>query len=134
MLIWPILLRIVLTAGLILNGSGHAEASVHAHAGVDRSTTRSAATCHVELSIKSPGQLMADSGMAQAKAKEVPPEHPSRDACQAEDCGCAQQSAAAVISGMHGRDPVIARGRGIGVMASGRASPMLPNLIRPPIG
>ena len=136
MLIWSILLRILLTAGLILNGSGYAAASVHAHSGVDLSTPRAAATCHVQQGTESPGHFVADSGLAQATTQDGPSEHPSRDACQADDCGCscAQQSAAAVITGVHGRDAVIARERGIGVMASGRASPALPNPIRPPIG
>ena len=136
MLIWPILLRILLTAGLILNGSGYAAASVHAHAGVELSTTRAAATCHVQQDTESPDQSAADSGLAHATAQDAEPEHPSRDGCETDDCGCscAQQSAAAVVTGVHGRDAVIARERGIGVMASGRASPTLPNPIRPPIG
>lgn len=133
--IWSILLRILLTAGLILNGSGYVAASVHAHAGVDLSTTRAAATCHVQEGTETPGHFDAVSGMAHATAQDGP-EHPTRDACETDDCGCscAQQSAAAVITGVHSRDAMIARERGIRVMASGRASPTLPNLIRPPIG
>lgn len=136
MLIWPILLRILLTAGLILNGSGYAAASVHAHAGVDQSTTGAAATCHVQQAADPSGQFLVDAGTALVTAKDGPPEQPARDACQTDECGCscAQQSAAAVVTGLHGRDAVIARERGIGVMASARASPTLPNPIRPPIG
>jgi hypothetical protein len=131
-----IALRILLTAGLILNGSGYAAASVHTHAGVDHWTTRAAAPCHVQQHTESPGQSLVDSGFAHATAQDGPSEHPAGDACQRDDCGysCAQQSAAAVVAGVHGRDAVIARERGIWVMASGRASPTLPNPIRPPIG
>ena len=140
MLIWPILLRILLTAGLILNGSGYAAASVHAHAGVDQSAPV-AAVCHGhEVDAAVPDHSAAASGMAHAMlqddvAQDDAPPAPS-DGCQTDDCGCscAQQSAAAVITGVQDRNAVIAREHGTRGMASGRASPALPNPIRPPIG
>lgn len=133
MLIWPILLRILLTAGLILNGSGYAAASVHAHAGAAGEV---AAACHGnEVDAAALDHSPAASGMAHASV-HAGAAAPSPDGCETDDCGCAcaQQSAAAVITGVHGRDAVIARERGNGIMASGRASPTLPNPIRPPIG
>lgn len=131
MLIWPILLRILLTAGLILNGSGYAAASVHAHAGAP-----AAAACHghaVEAAVLDRSAAVSDVAPATVPDDPAPP---PPEGCGTDDCGCscAQQSAAAVITGVHGGDAVIARERGIRIMASGRASPALPNPIRPPIG
>ncbi|HSM12120.1 MAG TPA: CopL family metal-binding regulatory protein [Lysobacter sp.] len=135
MLIWPILLRILLTAGLILNGSGYAAASVHAHAGAVDSAAPAAACHGHEVDTAAPDHSAVVSAIAHAALADGSAPPPS-DGCETDDCGsaCAQHSAAAVITAVHRRDAVIARERGNRVMASGRAPPALPNPIRPPIG
>jgi hypothetical protein len=137
--LWPFLLRVLLCVALVLNGTTAAVAAVtleHQMAGSSEtapaSSPASAHGCHDEASARAPAAV-AD--QAQEAPKPGSAEHPAPDCCAKATCNCACVQAAQVGS------PVVATGAVVPKSAqlqsppdARRAEPVLPHLIRPPIG
>lgn len=144
--VWSIVLRALLAFGLILNGSGYAVASSHMqmdHAALASTTLTSAAnpsvaaepSCaelHVGMRSLSAEAPAADTV---ADATSVKSGRPSPDCCKSGACRCAcvhqcQAAAPAVAFQL----AVIEKVSSVRPMKSAHESPVVPHLIRPPIG
>lgn len=141
MSIWPVLLRMLLVVGLILNGSGYAAASVHG--GVDHATAHPVAGL-AEAAIpavpcdghEDPGAVrnavasdpMVD-GSAMAEAAQQ-----CCDGAMECGCPCALQALSAMIATACSREPAVGCEQASRTTRVDHVSPTLPHLIRPPIG
>jgi len=145
MSVWSILLRVMLTVGLILNGSGYAVASSHmqmehtAMAGVappnaanSEATAGPACTEHPQAMVPVAENAGSD---AATDASSVNSLDPSPDCCKSGACRCAcVQQAQAAVPAVVLHQAVIEHVGSVRPMESGHASPAIPHLIRPPIG
>lgn len=131
--LWSIVLRLLLSLSLVLNGGGWAMASQHLRAdagavGVARSSAAvmSHGVCHDHLATAGHA---TSGGHDHDRAK-----HSSSDCCKSGGCSCACVYAPAtfVTAALHevppGHIPAASR------LTPGHASPALPHLMRPPIG
>ena len=144
MTVWSILLRLLLAAGLVLNGSGYAVASVHMQLGsmemADAShhaVAGSAATAlpcdtHLRTATAVLETGCADTGgdMALMTSGDAP-----SDCCQADACSCLCVNPGCVVM------PVVAVMTAVigcadmpQAMELDRPAPVLQGVIRPPIG
>ncbi|MCF8828529.1 MULTISPECIES: CopL family metal-binding regulatory protein [Xanthomonas] len=132
-----LLLRVLLSLVLILNGIGGAFAGAqmqmqHAHPGQPTVSTEATADVHA-------GMPECDQGMEQTQPAPTAVNPPSPDeavpACcenMSCDCACAQHGSAMVA--MSRMDPtVVVRAAALHPLTVGHVAPVLPSLIRPPI-
>ncbi len=145
MSVWSLLLRVLLTVGLILNGSGNAVASAHMqmpHMSIAGAAPLAAANpvATAEPSCHEPGHgavSVAETQRPDAATDAMPvtSEHPSPDCCKSEACSCAcVHQAQAAVPAVALQQAVIEHVSSVRPMKSGHDSPALPHLIRPPIG
>lgn len=143
MAVWSIVLRLLLAAGLILNGSGVAAATVSMHqmgmAGAMQHPAAgpAAATpaCGEHHHDKAPAFGADGAQVACHDAMPAASAHAPSDCCQATTCGCACANpvclavlAVAFVAAMPGRADMSQ------AMDLGRPAPALQGVIRPPIG
>ena len=137
--LWPFLLRVLLCVALVLNGTTAAVAAVTLeHRIADSSESEPAPSppsghgCHDEASAGMPA-----AGVAREQEAPNPEsaQHPGPDCCAKATCNCACVQAAQAGS------PVVAAGAVVPKSVqlrsppdARRAEPVLPHLIRPPIG
>lgn len=142
---WSILLRVLLTVALILNGSGYAVASSHmqmdhmvgaggapAFAEDSAGTAESGCSEHHRSTVPVAGNAGADAVVDAASAKSSAP---SPDCCKSGACRCVcVQQAQAAVPALALQPALVEHVRSLIPMDSDYASPALPHLIRPPIG
>jgi hypothetical protein len=147
---WSILLRMLLSVALILNGSGYAAASTHKskdaasshemHLMAQEGTTPP--PCHGDhASMMVPHHHGAEQTMdhspdsAKSHSAKTHPSESHSDCCKSGACRCVcNHASTAAIAMMFIRDALIARSGASRPLKPGRPAPALPNLIRPPIG
>lgn len=143
MAVWSITLRLVLVLALVLNGAGAAVAGVRMTMGHDHALQVSdAPKKHGALHHAGcPEHATHDVAVGQhgehqpAKGLVSTPNAPAPDCCKGDMCQCActhltQVVAPAVLLGQ----TVFRRLIAVDIPATGRPAPVLPHLIRPPIG
>lgn len=141
MRLWPILLRVLLSLALVLNGASGAAASVHMVSGAQ-------GDMHSTAAAKAPTAVAAaESGCHDHAAQAAPGtdelgskstslgKHGGMDCCESGACRC--DCVHATLAGplpwvqvAHAFGHV----RYVGAVTLAHASPALPHLIRPPIG
>lgn len=131
-----LLLRVMLSVFLILNGIGSAVASVQmTHAG-DMAmavpvSDEAGMPCHGNHD--TPAQATQADGITVLAAGQPSP--PGPDCCDSGTCRCAcMQQAQAAVAVRLPIDAVILHARAVLPPAAGHSTPALPHLIRPPIG
>jgi hypothetical protein len=136
-----VLLRILLSLALILNGVGSAAASVQMAEGMMSPEPHGMQTVASESGDSSCPEhhaAAAASGTDQVALHPSPSKnghHPSPDCCKSFTCGCVCVHACASVPVAVIQAPVIpSHDLGVIPMVDGRPSPTLPHLIRPPIG
>ena len=142
MSVWPILLRVLLSVALVLNGATGAAAAVrmqmsHAEGNTEaalaeESSDISAAEmpCHDSAS----GGAHEDSAAAVDPAPEKAP-HPTPDCCKSSSCNCACVHAAQAPPASAFITTLLAdHSQSVRPLLLGHPSPALPHLNRPPIG
>lgn len=141
---FAILLRVLLSISLVLNGMGTAVAATRML--VDHAATSVARTVVATTEVVATLPCEQHHGMAAAVSEGPAPiaaadtgavktKHPTPDCCKSGKCGCAcLQATPAALLVMSLPQAVIARGAGVRAMKPEHASPALPQLIRPPIG
>ena len=143
MSLWPVLLRVLLTVALILNGSGYAVASAHlskAFADVSHEAHPLAhermnqPLCHDDqVATLATHQHDPDQTMHHESGSPESSSHP--DCCKSGACRCAcTQAATAAVVMVFERDALIVRSNPSRPLKPGRPAPALQHLIRPPIG
>lgn len=131
-----ILLRVMLSVVLILNGIGSAVASVQtAHAG----NVTMAMPVPGDAGMPCDGDHHAQAEPAQADGVTVlatgQPSQPGPDCCDSGACRCAcMHQAQVAVAVLLPIDAVIIHARAVLPPAAGHSTPALPHLIRPPIG
>ena len=143
MSLWPVLLRVLLTVALIMNGSGYAIASAHlskafayvSHEGRSLAHERmNQPLCHDDQA----ATLATHPHDADQTMRHEPgsPESPAHaDCCESGACRCAcTQAATAAVVMVFARDALIVRSNPSHPLKLGRPAPALQHLIRPPIG
>lgn len=147
-----ILLRLLLSVGLILNGSGYAVASAHMQmddsmqAGSMQAGTSSTLVASAALAAETPcptHHLMGMQSMSTesptvhgaANTTSLKSGHPSPDCCKSGACRCAcVHQCQAAVPAVAFQLAVIEKVGNVRPMQSGHESPAVPHLIRPPIG
>jgi len=136
-----VLLRILLSLALVLNGIGSAAASVQMAGGMmspESHSLRVVASEGGDSSCPEHHAAAVAHGADQVVSHPSPAKdghHPSPDCCKASTCRCAcvHACASVLVASVHA--PVIpSHDLGVIPMVDGRPSPTLPHLIRPPIG
>jgi hypothetical protein len=144
MSLWSILLRVLLSLFLILNGVATAAAATHMQAGdVDlqavvampakaSQVVAEEMPCHQHHQAQStPAQDEPSAAIAPAPAKA---KHPSPDCCKSGACSCTcMQGAQAALPGLTFAAPVLDHSRCVRRLTMAHAAPALSHLIRPPI-
>jgi hypothetical protein len=141
---FPLLLRILISISLILDGTGTAvsatrmlvEHAATTHSMPVQANVKVTATrpCHQQDN-RVVAAEMADAAMADMPGAAIKSSHRTTDCCRSGDCGCAclQATPASMVALTLPRAVMnhvaIASPRN-----PGHASPALPHLIRPPIG
>lgn len=138
-----ILLRVLLSVALVLNGATGAAAAVHmqmpqqedqAHAPrVAESPESSSADmpCHQQQATGVSGKAP----LAAADSVTPKPKHSTPDCCKSSSCNCVCMHAAqAPPAPMFIQTLLVDHSLSIGPLLPGHPSPALPHLIRPPIG
>lgn len=141
---FAILLRVLLSLSLILNGTGTAMAATRML--IDHAATSAtepvdatanvavAAPCHHHAGMAANAHE-ASTAIADDANKAVKSRHPPRDCCKSGNCGCACLLATpAVVAVVSLPAAVVGRDANAWVVMHGHASPTLAHLIRPPIG
>lgn len=135
----PVLLRILLSLSLVLNGSAYAVAGTQMQMGSMDTAASPAMAGHRMAMAQSPCQQMpADSSAtasADAAQDPAPATLPARDCSQAGMCSyaCAQPApAAAPAAGL--RLAAVPHAQVASPARAAHVAPILQNLIRPPIG
>jgi hypothetical protein len=138
MSLWPVLLRVLLSVALILNGSAYAVASAHlsnafavpqqhplAHERMNQSL------CHDDQAATL--ATHEHDAMEHEPGSPESPSHP--DCCESGACRCVcTQAATVAVAMVFARDALIARSNPSRPLKPGRPAPALRHLIRPPIG
>jgi hypothetical protein len=136
MLRWTILLRLLLSLAVLVNGTTAAMAFKHAGhdamlattAPVQASSTANADPCHEHDQAAS---LASEDPVAPVPAESG---HPPLDCCQSGTCQCAcMHPAPAAVPAIAFAAVSIGHARGARAMPTSHATPALPHLIRPPI-
>jgi hypothetical protein len=141
-----LLLRLLLSLGLVLNGSGYAFASGHAsmvaHAQA-AAQPQVQSPCHEGGDAQGPAMPMhgsdavdvASGGVLSPPGEAHPPGHADPDCCDMGTCRCACMHGAVAAVAMLARAPFAAiNGTAVRPLVSAHPAPVLPHLIRPPIG
>lgn len=134
---WPLLLRMLLIAALVLNGTGVATASMHGtHASTvaaDPASTSSAGhACHEGVEA---GMTVADEAPQSAVSDQAhQAQHPAPDCCSQTACGCACVGAQAAAPPASIGDAEPRSDRLASLVLQGHVEPATLHLIRPPIG
>ncbi|MFC3549491.1 CopL family metal-binding regulatory protein [Lysobacter cavernae] len=129
------LLRVLLCIGLVLNGSGFAVA-------VTQMQMAHMASAVVMMPVQAKAgdedasQACHDvTATAHAQASSASSKHdPAPDCCQSSQCACDCLQHVSAAMAVQVADSLIIRAPSLRPMPTGHASPVLPNLIRPPIG
>ncbi|WP_345295120.1 CopL family metal-binding regulatory protein [Luteimonas vadosa] len=141
-----ILLHLLLLVGLVLNGPGNAFAFVHAGMGAtagDSAQLETQPACHDGGSAQAPVRSMpavhhsmfAGGDDLSARGGEHPRDLAGSDCCDAGSCRCACVHGAVAVVEMPARAPFAAIvGSAVRPLVSAHPAPVLPHLIRPPIG
>lgn len=142
MSVWAILLRILLSVALVLNGATAAAAAVRMQmshedgpafaAVVVESPQPSSADmpCHPQTSEADSKASVAADDSAPSKSKHVAP-----DCCKSSSCNCVCAHAAqAPLAFVLVHAPLVDQDLSVRPLLTGHPSPALPHLIRPPIG
>lgn len=137
MSLWAVLLRVLLSIALILNGATTAMASVQMTHGFAPKAATPVKTASVEMPCHQHQQAASVAADPSPAAPVSPPKskHPAPDCCKSSACRCAcMHSAPATMSMMIYTPAVVEHSQSVRPMALGHAAPALPHLIRPPIG
>lgn len=137
-----LLLRVLLSLSLILNGSGYAFASGHlqmqsaastmAEGGVAQDSSQSQAPCHDEGGIATALPATTDTQPADSPHD---PGHRGADCCQSGSCRCiCAHGSVAVVPPLRGNPGAPMHAAMVQPLLAGYPAPVLPHLIRPPIG
>ena len=146
MSVWAILLRILLSVALVLNGATGAAAAVRKQ--MYHEDGQSHAIAAVALAVESPESSSddmpchqqateADSKASLAADDSAPPgsKHPTPDCCKSSSCNCVCTHAAqAPLAFVFVHVPLVDHNLSVRPLLLGHPSPALPHLIRPPIG
>ena len=141
---FAILLRVLLSLSLILNGTGTAMAAPrmlidHAATSATKpveatANVATAAPCHHHAGMAANAHE-ASAGIADGANKAVKSQQPASDCCKSGICGCAcLQATPAVVAAVSLPAAVVGRDAGAWVIMPKHASPALAHLIRRPIG
>lgn len=131
MSIGSILLRVLLSLSLILQGSQAAASRMEQHATRTAQTLRATAPCH------SQGKAAMTTRPAMPMQAGVPTHsrHPKPDCCQHGTCNCDCAHLSIANTLLHLLPPIaLARQHVVLPLPDGLPEPLLPHLIRPPIG
>ena len=144
MTVLSVLLRVLLSISLILNGSGYAMAATHmqmGHGDTAASAPKQASDsvfaaelpCQQHHSgVSGPVAQLPDTTSDSATVKS---EHPSPDCCKSGACRCACVHQVQVAIPMGSLDGGVIEHAGVmQLLKQGHTAPALPHLIRPPIG
>lgn len=142
MSIRAILLRVLLSISLVLNGAAGAAAAVHVQMPHDDGQAVAA------LAAESPGsssgempchQQATETGdkapLAAADPEPAESKHSAPDCCKSSSCNCAcVQAAQAPLAFVFVHALLVDHSHSVSPLLPGHPSPALPHLIRPPIG
>lgn len=144
MSVWSILLRLLLTVGLTLNGSGYAVASAHMQ--MEHMTMASAAPQPASIPAATTEPPCAVHHQGMSETADTPPADPatdtaavksglpSPDCCKSGSCRCAcVHPAPTAVPTVAFQPAVFEQSGSVRPTISGHASPVFPRLIRPPI-
>jgi hypothetical protein len=130
---FALLLRVLLSLSLILNGSGYAWAATQmqlAHGDVAHDTAPATRGCHEHGMAATKSNVPAAADVHTSK-----PGYPAPDCCRSGKCVCASmQPTSLTLASLSLRQPEIYRIIGAPAIRVGHASPLLAHPIRPPIG
>lgn len=142
MSIWAILLRVLLSVALVLNGAMGAAAAVRmqmphgdgqavtALAAESPASAYSEMPCHQQATENSDKAPLAAVDSEPSKSK-----HSSPDCCKSSSCNCAcVQVAQAPLASVFVHALLVDHSHSVSPLLPGHPSPALPHLIRPPIG
>lgn len=141
---YSILIRVLLSITLVLNGSGLAMASTHAQMGQGDNMSMSPVLSQAETASVQPPCLQQHDAASSSSASELSvampetqsaaPKHASPQCCQSVACACACVSPAQAAIAVHALPDDVARDAGnLRPGVRGYPAPVLPHLIRPPI-
>lgn len=147
---WPILLRVLISISLILNGAASAAASAQMPIGHMASVSAKPvsakpqpaadAVATVGVSCGHHHQLQSDASTAGELAAAVqdetpiPSQHSTPGCCKSSTCACVcVQQVQATVASHTPRYALVEHPRGVRRLQPGHAAPALPHLIRPPI-
>jgi hypothetical protein len=140
MLSFPLLLRMLISISLILDGTGTAVSATRMlveHAATTHSMpvhANATRPCHQQDN-RVVAAEMTDAAMADMPATAVKSSHRSNDCCRSGDCGCAcLQATPASMVALTLPHAVLSQVAIASPMIPGHTTPALPHLIRPPIG
>ena len=144
MSVWAILLRILLSVALVLNGATGAAAAVRMQMSHEDGQALAIAAVAVESPESSSDDMPchqqaieADSKASLAADDSAPPgsKHPTPDCCKSSSCNCVCTHAAqAPLAFVFVHVPLVDHSLSVRALLPGHPSPALPHLIRPPIG
>ena len=130
---WPLLLRVLLIAALVLNGTGAAAGMHGTHASTmaaDPASTSSARhACHEDAEA---GMTVADEAPRTAMSDQA--QHPAPDCCSQAACSCACMGAQAAAPPASVGDAEPRSDRLASLVLQSHVEPATLHLIRPPIG
>ncbi|MCB1568830.1 MAG: CopL family metal-binding regulatory protein [Xanthomonadales bacterium] len=145
MTVWSLLIRVILSLSLALNGAATAAVSVSmsmpgmpAASGPTQLESADQGSddmpCHGHQSTKASSVQIADA-ISNVDQKPAPDGQPTPDCCKSGLCQCACMYAAqAVLTVAMSTRMMNPQGVSLQTLNLGHASPELPHLIRPPIG
>jgi len=144
MSVLSLLLRVLLSISLILNGSGYAMAATHMQMGHGDTAVLAPEQAPDSMSAAEPPCQQHHSGASGPVAQlsdtasdtaAVKSEDPSPDCCKAGTCRCACIHQAQVAIPADSLDGAVIEHAGVmHPLKPGHAAPALPHLMRPPIG
>lgn len=134
---WAVLLRVLLSVALIVNGATTAMASVQMAHGAASIAATPVKPASVETPCNEHQQTASVTADPPSSATVESPKskHATSDCCKSGACRCAcMQSASASLPMMMFTPALVEHSQSVRPMALGHAAPALPQLIRPPIG
>ena len=141
MSVWAILLRVLLSVALVLNGATGAAAAVRMHMPHDDGqTSTTLAESPESSSVDMPCHHQAtgasdEAPLAAADSSPSEPKHSTPDCCKSSSCNCVcvQAAQAPPASGFI-HTLLVDHSQSVRPLLLGHPSPALPHLNRPPIG
>lgn len=142
MSVWAILLRVLLSVALVLNGATGASAVVRMQMPHEQGQAVAALAAEPPepSSAEMPCHRQASETGDKAPLAAVDPEplkskHSAPDCCKSSSCNCAcVQAAQAPLASVFVQALLVDHSHSVSPLSPGHPSPALPHLIRPPIG